>query len=133
MPALRQRVRELQLPPDALALGAERVITRIAEQKSSGSENRYSHTDLSDFQANLEGARKIVNLLRPLAAPVDPDLAARVDARFEEAAAAIMRFRGPEGFVAYDQLGAEERAELIQRMRALAAEIAKLNVALGLS
>jgi iron uptake system component EfeO len=131
--ALRQRVRELQLPPDALALGAERVIARIAEQKSAGSENRYSHTDLSDFQANLEGARKIVNLLRPLAAPADPDLAARVDARFEEATAAIVRFRGPEGFVAYDQLGADARAELIQRMRALAAEIAKLNGALGLS
>ena len=96
-------------------------------------ENRYSHTDLADFQAALEGTGKIVDLLRPLVAPADPNLAADVDARFEAAAAALERFRRPDGFVAYDQLSADERAEIARQMRALAAEIAKLNAVLGLS
>ena len=130
--ALRRRVGDLQLAPDALAVGAERVIARIADESVDG-ENRYSHTDLADFQATLEGTGKIVDLLRPLVAPADPSLAAGVDARFAAAAAELERFRRPDGFVAYDQLSADERAELVRQMRALAAEIARLNTALGLS
>lgn len=131
--ALRQRLRELPLPPEVLAAGVVRVIARIAEQKIAGGDNRYGHTDLSDFQANLEGSRRIVDLLLPLAAPPDADLAARIDARFTEATAALDRFRRPDGFVSYNAVGADERAELARRMRALAADIAKLNAALGLS
>ena len=37
----------------------------VKNSKISGEEDRYSHTDLWDFQANVEGSQKIVDLLRP--------------------------------------------------------------------
>jgi iron uptake system component EfeO len=130
---VRQRVRDMSVSPEALVAGAARVITQIAEQKVSGDDNRYSHTDLSDFQATLEGSRRIVDLLRPLAEPADPALAGAIDARFEAAEATLARFREGDGFVTYDRLGPDDRAEVARQMRALADEITRLNAALGLS
>ncbi len=130
---LRQRVRTLDLPPEALATGAQRVVERIADQKIDGSEDRYAHTDLSDFDANLAGSRKIVDLLRPLLTPIDPALAADVDRQFTAAEALLARYRQGDGFVSYDRISADERAALAKQMRELAAAIARLNAALGLA
>ena len=44
--------------------GAAGLIEEVAASKISGEEDRYSHTDLWDF-ANIDGAQKIVDLLRP--------------------------------------------------------------------
>ncbi len=44
--------------------GAAGLIEEVAASKISGEEDRYSHTDLWDFQANIDGAQKIVDLLR---------------------------------------------------------------------
>ena len=109
------------------------MIARVADQKVAGGDNRYAHTDLSDFAGNLEGSRKIVDLLRPLVVPANPSLAADVDARFNEAQAALARFKEGDGFVSYDRLSADARAALAQQMRELAAAIARLKAALGLS
>ena len=46
--------------------GAADLIEEVAATKISGEEDRYSGTDLSDFQANVDGAQKIFTLLRPL-------------------------------------------------------------------
>jgi len=130
---LRQRVRDLDLPPEALLAGAGRVLTRIADHKVAGGEDRYSHTDLSDFEGNLAGSRKIVDLLRPLVASAQPALVADIDAKFVQAQAWLDRYRQGDGFVAYDRLGGDARAALAQQMRELAAAIGKLQAALGLS
>jgi iron uptake system component EfeO len=53
--ALQQRVRELQVPPETLAAGAARVLNKAADGAAAGDEDRYSHTDLADFQADIEG------------------------------------------------------------------------------
>ena len=45
--------------------GAAGLIEEVAASKISGEEDRYSHTDLWDFRANVEGSQKIVDLLRP--------------------------------------------------------------------
>lgn len=126
-------MRDLDLPPEALAAGAGRVLTRIAEQKVAGGDDRYAHTDLSDFQGNLESSRKIVDLLRPLVAPAQPAVVTDIDAKFAQAQASLDRFREGDGFVSYDRLSADERAAIAQQMRELAAAIGKLRAALGLS
>lgn len=131
--SLRQRVRTLDLPPEALAAGAQRVVERIADQKIDGSVDRYAHTDLADFAANVEGSRKIVDLLRPLLTPINPELAADVDRQFGAAESALARHRQGDGFVSYEGISADERAALAKQMRDLAAAIARLNAALGLA
>jgi iron uptake system component EfeO len=63
---LNKRVATLDIPPAKMVGGAAGLIEEVAATKVSGEEDRYSHTDLWDFQANVDGAQKIVELLRPL-------------------------------------------------------------------
>jgi iron uptake system component EfeO len=64
--------------------GAAGLIEEVAASKISGEEDRYSHTDLWDFQANIDGAQKIVDLLRPQLQKENSALLAKVDANFKK-------------------------------------------------
>ena len=64
--ALQKEIDALAFPPGKVVGGASELIEEVAGSKISGEEDRYSHTDLSDFQANVEGSKKIVDLFRPL-------------------------------------------------------------------
>jgi iron uptake system EfeUOB component EfeO/EfeM len=80
---LNKRVATLDIPPAKMVGGAAGLIEEVAATKVSGEEDRYSHTDLWDFQANVDGAQKIVELLRPLLQQASPDLLAKVDDNFK--------------------------------------------------
>ena len=64
--------------------GAAGLIEEVAASKISGEEDRYSHTDLWDFRANVDGAQKIVDLLRPQLQKENGELLAKVDANFKK-------------------------------------------------
>jgi len=59
---LQGRLDGLTIPPAKMVSGASDLIEEVASTKISGEEDRYSGTDLSDFQANVDGAQKIFNL-----------------------------------------------------------------------
>ena len=63
---LRDQLAGLELPPTAVALGAAELVEEVSEGKITGEEDRYSHTDLWDFAANIQGARKVNSCSRPL-------------------------------------------------------------------
>ena len=63
---LNQQVPSLPLAPDQLVNGSVALLNEIVNVKITGEEDRYSHTDLSDFQANLLGARKAFEYMRPV-------------------------------------------------------------------
>jgi hypothetical protein len=71
---LQSRLRGLTLPPDKVVGGAAALIEEVAATKISGEDDRYSRTDLWDFRANVDGVRKIVDLVRPLTAQADKAL-----------------------------------------------------------
>jgi iron uptake system component EfeO len=129
---LQQRVRELQVPPETLAASAARLLNKVADSAAAGDEDRYSHSDLADFQANVEGSRKIVTLLRPLTEKANPDLAKSLDTQFDATLAKLASFKQQDQYPSYDRLSEADRTAIADQMRALAAEIAKLNAALGL-
>ncbi len=130
--ALQQRVRELQVPPETLAASAARVLNKAADSAAAGDEDRYGHTDLADFQANVEGSRKIVTLLRPLTEKANPDLAKSLDMQFDATLSKLASFEQQDQYPSYDRLSGADRTAIADQLRALAAEIAKLNAALGL-
>ena len=68
--------------PKDLVGGAADLIEEVASKKITGEEDRYSRTDLWDFQANVDGAQKIVTLLNPLIVKQDPKLSARLHENF---------------------------------------------------
>jgi iron uptake system component EfeO len=61
---LNRKVQMIQLQPAQLANGAVELMNEVANSKITGEEDRYSHTDLSDFEGNLSGSREAFDLLR---------------------------------------------------------------------
>jgi iron uptake system component EfeO len=81
---LRDLVGAATYQPAQLANGATELLNEVAAHKITGEEERYSHTDLSDFRANVDGARKAFDLLLPALRLTDPDLATTVDRKFAD-------------------------------------------------
>jgi iron uptake system component EfeO len=120
---LDHRVRTLDFQPAQLANGAVELLNEVANSKITGEEDRYSHTDLSDFQGNLTGARTAFDLLRPaLDAHGHQALAAKIDARFAAVQKGLDRYRRstPLGFALYGALTPADRRGFAQEVDALA-------------
>ncbi len=112
--------------------GAAGLIEEVAASKISGEEDRYSHTDLWDFQANVEGSQKIVDLLRPQLQKANPELLAKVDANFKKVDTILAKYRTKDGFENYDKLTDADRNALKGPITALAEDLAQLRGVLGL-
>ncbi len=131
---LQSRVQTLSIPPAKMVGGAAGLIEEVAATKISGEEDRYSHTDLWDFRANVDGAQKIVELLRPLLQKASPDLLAKVDENFKTVDSLLDKYRSEDkqGFVSYDKLTDADRTAMKGPITALAEDLSKLRGVLGL-
>ncbi len=117
---LRDRVAGVELQAAQIANGASGLLDEVAASKITGEEDRYSHTDLWDFAANLDGAREAYRVLRPLVAGRDPALATLLDRRFAEVAAALDAHRSGDGYVLFTELTPAQTRSLATRVDALA-------------
>ena len=114
------------LDPLQLANGAKALLDEIATGKITGEEDRYSHTDLWDFAANLEGSEAAVQALRPYLEEADPDLVAEIDERFAAAEAELEQYRSGDGWVIYDQLTQEQLRGLSDSITALTESVSRV-------
>ena len=81
---LKTDVAALEIPAAAIPSGAAELIEEVSGGKITGEEDRYSHTDLWDFAANVEGSQKAWELLKPAVEAKDADLATAIDDGFAE-------------------------------------------------
>ncbi len=128
---LRARLGQLVISPKAMVGGAADLIEEVAAKKISGEEDRYSRTDLYDFQANIDGAQEIVALLRPLVQPRDPALSQRIDANFAKVDAVLARYKVGDGFKSYEAVSDADRTVLKGPVTALAEDLSRLRGTLG--
>ena len=56
---LKAKIATVEVTPDIMLTGAVDLLNEVATQKITGEEEVFSHTDLYDFRANIEGAEKI--------------------------------------------------------------------------
>ena len=110
-----------------IAGGAQGLLDEIATSKISGEEDIFSHTDLWDFNANLQGSQTAVASVRPILDERNPDLGKRVDQRFEEVEALLEKYREGDGFVLYDKVTEPERQELSRAIDALSKEVSQVQ------
>ena len=130
---LQGRIKGLTVPPDKMVGGAAALIEEVAATKVSGEEDRYSHTDLWDFQANVDGAKTIVDLLRPLVVKDDKALSEKIDANFATVDRTLAKYKLQDGgFETYDKLSEADRKALAATITTLAEDLAKLKGVLGL-
>ncbi|MBN8750669.1 Efem/EfeO family lipoprotein [Xylophilus ampelinus] len=131
---LQKRLGALTFPPEKVVGGAAVLMEEVAATKISGEENRYSHTDLWDFQANFEGAYKIVELLRPLVMKENKAFSDKTDANFKVVFDTLAKYRTPDGgFETYSKLTERDRKLLAGRVNTLAEDLSKLRGMLGLN
>jgi iron uptake system component EfeO len=109
-----------------LANGAVELLNEVSTKKVTGEEDRYSHTDLGDFAANVDGARKCFELLKPALAAKDPDLAQRLEARFTDVADKLSKYRQGDGYVDYSTVPEDQRRELADAVNALAEPLSRV-------
>jgi len=135
---LEQRVQELTFPPEKVVGGAAALMEEVAATKVSGEEDRYSRTDLWDFQGNVDGAKKIFELVKPLAAQEDPAFVERIEQNFTSMEATLSHYYVEEGnvasgFVTYDKVSDADRRALVGPVTVLAEELSTLRGLLGLN
>ena len=73
---LQELARQVDLEPAQVANGASELLGEVANSKITGEEDRYSHTDLWDFEANVEGSEAAFEAVADL---IPADQAALVD------------------------------------------------------
>jgi iron uptake system component EfeO len=130
---LQKRLKDLTITPKAMVGGTAELIEEVASTKISGEEDRYSRTDLWDFQANVDGAKKIVALVNPLVKKQDPALDKRIADNFAKVEAILHKYRKPTGFVSYEKLTEEDRTKLKGPISTLAEDLATLRGLFGIS
>jgi iron uptake system component EfeO len=117
------KVRTLSFQPAQLANGAVELLNEVANSKITGEEDRYSHTDLSDFAANLAGAEEAFTLLRPaLVKQGDGALAQKIADRFAAVDAGLAPYKRstPLGYALYGELTQADRQKLSKLVGQLA-------------
>ena len=129
---LRKRIDGLTIAAKDLVGGAAELIEEVASKKIAGEEDRYSRTDLWDFQANLDGAQKIVALLNPMIQKQDAKLSARLAENFSKVDIVLAKYKTKDGgFVSYDKLSESDRTALKGPITTLAEDLSALKGTLG--
>ena len=122
---LRRRTRTLTYQPDELANGANGLLDEVASSKITGEEDRYSHTDLSDFEANVCGAQTTFGLLAPALAAQDAALSKTIAARFDAVRGELAALKSGGRYPSYATVGDAERERLSRLVAALAKPLAR--------
>lgn len=110
-----------------IAGGAQALLDEIAISKITGEEEVFSHTDLWDFKANVEGSRTAVASVRTILDERDADLGKRVDDQFTKVEALLEKYRQGDGFRSYADVTEPERQELSRALDALSKEVSQVQ------
>ncbi|MBQ0849504.1 peptidase M75 family protein [Streptomyces sp. BH-SS-21] len=128
----QNRVGKAEITPTSMANGAKELLDEVATGKVTGEEERYSHTDLVDFKANVEGAEKSYELLKPVAQENDAALVTELDKQFAALDTLLDTYRKDTtsyDFTSYDKVSEADQKELSDAVNALAEPLSKLAAA----
>jgi iron uptake system component EfeO len=123
---LKTLVADASFKPLELANGAKELLDEVATKKVTGEEDRYSHTDLWDFQSNVEGSKAAVAALRPAVDQRNPALGKSLDAGFAAVQAELDRYRDGDQWKPYTSLSADQVKALSDALNGLAEPISQL-------
>jgi iron uptake system component EfeO len=110
--------------------GAIGLLDEVAAGKITGEEDWWSHSDLSDFQANVQGAEVAFGSVEPIAAKgaAGTKLVASISKEFAALNALLADYGSIEsGFTPYDQVTDAQRRALSDQVNALAEPLSRLT------
>jgi iron uptake system component EfeO len=115
-----------------MASGATDLVNEAGTAKISGEEERYSNTDFVVFQANVDGAMEVVNLLQPYLKQADPSLVTQINRQRAAVEKAIAPYKATpgydnSGYVEYSQVLDPQRRALSAKVQAFAEALSKIS------
>jgi len=129
---LAKRTRTVELTADKLGNGAKELLDEVATGKVTGEEEIWSHTDLWDFQANVDGARIAFESLKPALEQKDAELATSLAGKFDALQAELKKHAKGDGFAYYNELTPEQVQQLAALVDSLGEPLSKLTSAVVL-
>ena len=117
-----------------LAQGSKGLLDEVATGKITGEEDEFSHTDLWDFKANIDGSEAAIAALRPVLEAQDPALVKELDIRFKELDAELDQYQKTDGsWTFYDKLTKVQVKSLSDSVAALSEPISKVAAVVAAS
>ena len=102
---LQKLVPTLSYKPEDLANGAASLLEEVQTEKVTGEEEAFSHIDLVDLAANVEGAEEAFAYLRPGLQKLDPSITKTIAAQFTATDNLMNNYRDKSalgGYISYD-------------------------------
>jgi iron uptake system component EfeO len=128
---LHALVQTVEVTPDLMITGAVDLLNEVSTSKISGEEEIYSHTDLYDFKANIEGAEKIFEILRTKLEAKDADLVTSLDEKFKAINDLLANYATADGgYVSYEELTEEDTKALAAAVNQLGEPLSQMGIIL---
>ncbi|AXH99968.1 EfeM/EfeO family lipoprotein [Sporosarcina sp. PTS2304] len=126
---LRARVETVEVSPDLMITGAVDLLNEVSTSKITGEEEIYSHTDLYDFKANIEGAEKIFEILKDKMVAKDQALVDELESKFATINELLEKYKdGSDGYISYEQLTQEDTKALSEAVNQLGEPLSMMGI-----
>lgn len=126
---LRARVETVEVTAQLMTQGAVDLLNEVSTSKITGEEEIYSHTDLYDFKANIEGAEKIFTILEPAIKEKDGTLATNLTDKFKAVNDLLAKYETKDGgYVSYTKLKDADTKALAEAVNQLGEPLAQMGI-----
>ncbi|GLC88815.1 iron uptake system protein EfeO [Lysinibacillus piscis] len=128
---LHALVQTVEVTPDLMITGAVDLLNEVSTSKITGEEEIYSHTDLYDFKANIEGAEKIFDILRTKLEEKDAALVTTLDEKFKAVDDLLAKHATADGgYVSYEALTEDDTKALAAAVNQLGEPLSQMGIIL---
>ncbi|MGW9855897.1 iron uptake system component EfeO [Staphylococcus hominis] len=125
---LDAKVDTLDITPKLMLQGSVDLLNEVSTSKITGEEEIYSHTDLYDFKANIEGAQKIYELFKPEIENKDKNLSSKIEDNFNKVNQLLDKYKEHDGYKDYSAVTKEDRKALSDAVNSLGEPLSKMAV-----
>ena len=126
---LKAKIATIEVTPDLMVTGAIDLLNEVSTQKITGEEEVFSHTDLYDFRANIEGAQKIFELFKPKLEKKDAKLVTTLDTEFKAVNALLDKYMTDDKhYKLYTELKPEDTKALAEAVTKLGEPLSQMGI-----
>ena len=129
---LRAKISTVEVTPDMMITGAVDLLNEVSTSKITGEEEVYSHTDLYDFKANIEGAEKIFEIFKNKLETVDKSLVETLTKEFAAVNELLDKYKiDDKNYKLYTELTKEDTKALAEAVTKLGEPLSQIGIVLN--
>ena len=128
---LHAKIPTAEVTGDLMVQGSVDLLNEVSTSKITGEEEIFSHTDLYDFKANIEGAEKIFAILKPKIQAKNPALVTELEQKFDAVNQLLAKHQvGQQDYKSYKELTPADTKALAEAVNRLGESLAQMGIVL---